>query len=221
MCGPNRTISGWIDEALGERRYEPYRPEHLSNPRGDVEQEVKVMYARGDIDAETFQRLRTLARSGELSRSDLARVRREVGPPPRREESTPPRQRDVATVSSLDRLYAHRSRLERSCAEAEQMLQTLEAQVRRLREQAEAAAESARLALPDERRARAFLEAKEEARGHIQALEARMASLREGLQRIEALRDELTIREAELKALESDEHLAELELRIREDLLNG
>lgn len=221
MCGPDRTIYRWMDDVLGERHHGHHHADHRRDSLADIEQEVKVLYARGDIDAETFHRLKTLARSGELNWSDLARLRREVAAPPRREEPRPPRPRDAATVSGLNRLYAHRSRLEEARVEAEQMLQTLEAQASRLREQAETAAESARLALPDEQRAREFLETREATLGHIDVLETRMASLREGLRRIETLRDQLAMREAELKALESDEQLAELELRIREDLLNG
>jgi hypothetical protein len=41
------------------------------------------------------------------------------------------------------------------------------------------------------------------------------------LYRIGTLRDELATREAELKALESGQELAELEASIREDLLNA
>ncbi|MCZ7574364.1 MAG: hypothetical protein M5U01_37920 [Ardenticatenaceae bacterium] len=221
MCGPDRTIYRWMDDALGERHHGHHHADHRRDSLADIEQEVRVLYARGDIDAGTFHRLKTLARSGELNWSDLARLRHDAAAPARREEPRLPRPRDAATVGGLNRLYAYRSRLEKARGEAEQMLQTLEAQASRLRAQAESAAESARLALPDEQRAREFLETREALLGHVGVLETRMASLREGLRRIETLRDQLATREAELKALESDEQLAELELRIREDLPNG
>jgi hypothetical protein len=46
-----------------------------------------------------------------------------------------------------------------------------------------------------------------------------MDDLRQNLRRIERLEADLAIREAELKALESGEQLAELEANIRQDLL--
>jgi hypothetical protein len=55
----------------------------------------------------------------------------------------------------------------------------------------------------------------------IAVLEERIAGLRDSLGRIEALRSELATREAELKALESGQQLAELEAGIREDLLDN
>ena len=62
---------------------------------------------------------------------------------------------------------------------------------------------------------------RQEALARLSTLEERIAALRQDLHRIETLRDELATREAELKALESGEQLAELEATIREDLLNG
>jgi prefoldin subunit 5 len=67
---------------------------------------------------------------------------------------------------------------------------------------------------------RAYLDAKQEALERVDSLEEHIAALRQSLRRIETLRGELATREAELKALESSEQLAELEANIREDLLN-
>ncbi|RMD60115.1 hypothetical protein D6833_10370, partial [Candidatus Parcubacteria bacterium] len=92
--------------------------------------------------------------------------------------------------------------------------------VDRLRGQVDATDEKAQLALPDEEKAREYLEVKQEALDRIDTLEERIASLRQSLHRIDMLRDELATREAELKALESGQELAELEANIREDLLS-
>jgi hypothetical protein len=51
------------------------------------------------------------------------------------------------------------------------------------------------------------------------ALQERIAALRQNLSRIKKLRDELAVRETELKALESGEQLADLEADIREQML--
>jgi len=144
-----------------------------------------------------------MAESGQLGWDDLARVRSEGALQARPEPKAPRRERDPEIVSSLNRLYTHRTRLEDARAETEQVLQKLEEDVDRLQEQAAAAEEKAQLALPDEGKAREYLEVKQEIASRIDTLEERIASLRDNLRRIGALRDELATREAELKALES------------------
>jgi multidrug resistance efflux pump len=99
------------------------------------------------------------------------------------------------------------------------VLHSLEKDVAHLQEQAKTAGEKAQGALPDEAAARAYLETKQEALERVQTLQERIAGLRQSLERSQTLRDELATREAELKALESGEHLAELEADIRGDLL--
>ncbi len=222
MCGSNETyrifervIDGAWDDRYRQREY-PTRPR---DPRAEIEQEVKLMYARGDINSNTYHRLLEMAQSGQLSWDDLARVRSDGAAQVQPALQTPQHERDPEIVRSLNRLYAHRRRLEEARAETEQTLEQLEADVDRLRRQAETADEKAQLALPDEEKAREYLEIKQEALDRIQTLEERIASLRQSLHRIDTLRDELATREAELKALEAGQELAELEASIREDLL--
>ena len=216
-----RIFERLLDEALDERRSQRGLYERPSDPLDDIEQEVKLVYARGDIDARTYRRLLEMAQSGELGWDDLARVRSEQATNVRQEQKPPERERDAKIVSSLNRLYRHRTRLESTRDETTQVLQRLETDVARFREQADAAEEKAQIALPDEEKARAFLETRQEALDRVDSLEERIASLRQSLRRVDTLRDELATREAELKALESGERLAELEADIREDLLNG
>lgn len=225
--GPYRILERMIEEVLEEGRRQrgdyDYRPPDL---QADVAQEVKLMYARGDIDADTYHRLIDMAGRGDLTWGDLDRVRRETSrtgtrsQPAEPAQVTPRRQRDTAIVSSLNRLYTHRSRLEQARTETEQVLQKLEADVTRLREQAQTAEDQAQQALPDEDRAREYLALRQDVQDRIETLAERIAGLRDSLARIEALRQELATREAELKALESGQQLAELEASIREDLLD-
>lgn len=49
---------------------------HDDTQRGDVESAVKTLYARGEIDRGTFQRLMEMAQAGYLTHADLASVRR-------------------------------------------------------------------------------------------------------------------------------------------------
>jgi prefoldin subunit 5 len=216
--GSYRMIGRLIDEALDEHADLLDRRERPRERRGDIEQEVKVMYARGDINANTYYRLLEMAQNGQLSWDDLARVRQGT----QVEERAPkpaPRQRNVEIVNSLNQLYTHRTRLDQARQETASVLQSLEKDLARLQEQAKAAGEKAERALPDEATARAYLETKQEALERAQNLQERVEGLHQNLQRIEALRDELATREAELKALESGQQLAELEADIREDLL--
>jgi DNA repair exonuclease SbcCD ATPase subunit len=179
------------------------------------------MYARGEISSETYHRLLEMARSDQLSWDDLKRVhsdrRLTIRP---QSDSQPARERSPEIITSLNKLYRHRSRLETAQAETETVLERLETDAAKLHEQAETAAEKAELALPNETTARAYLETKQQALARVDELEKRITTLRGDLRRINTLRDELATREAELKALESGEQLAELEASIREDLLN-
>lgn len=212
-------MDGLLEASLGKARHENDR---YSRPRdfgGDIQQELKKMYARGAVDSDAYHRLMEMAQSGQLTWDDLQRIasESEVKVTPQREAAI--RKRDIAIVNDLNRLYRHRTRLEDTGTQTEQVLERLEADVSRLSEQAEAAEEKARLALPDEEMARTFLETKRETLDRISALEDRIASLRQGLGRIDTLRDKLATREAELKALESGQQLAKLEATIREELL--
>jgi hypothetical protein len=219
--GAYRVLELLLEEALEERRGQRdlYYDDRQHDPGAEIEQEVKLMYARGDITAQTYHRLLEMAQSGQLAWNDLARFRTEGGAEVPPIPNAPQRERDPDVVRSLNRLYSHRNRLEEARAETSQVLQRLEADVTRLREQARVADEKAQLALPDEEKARVFLETKQETLDRVATLEERIVSLRESQQRIDTLRDELATREAELKALESGEQLAELEASIREDLL--
>ncbi len=201
------------------------QPHTTPAPPPSIEQEVKLMYARGDIAASTYYRLLEMAQNGQLSWDDLTRVRsgEAVTTPAATTTAVtpPPRQRNNDIVRSLNRLYEHRSKLEAARAESEQVLDKLEADVARLRQQADTAAAQAEAAINNETTARAYLAARQEALDRAATLEERINALRQDLRRIDDLRDELATREAELKALEANEQLAELEASIREDLVYG
>ncbi|HID54509.1 MAG TPA: hypothetical protein EYP41_21025 [Anaerolineae bacterium] len=198
------------------------QPHTAAAPQPSIEQEVKLMYARGDIAASTYYRLLEMAQNGQLSWDDLARIRSgEAVTAPKTAVTPPPRQRNNDIVRSLNRLYEHRAKLEAARAESEQVLDKLEADVTRLRQQADTAAAKAEAAINNDAAARAYLATRQEALDRAATLEERINALRQDLQRIDDLRDELATREAELKALEANEQLAELEASIREDLVYG
>ena len=96
------------------------------------------MYARDDITSGAYHRLPEMDRSGELSWDDLRQLSKSgVSAPVGTKPAT--RERDADIVRSLNKLYTHRSALEQSRKETESVLATLEADVARLKEQAETA----------------------------------------------------------------------------------
>lgn len=222
MHGMHRLFDALIDEVVYETRQQRrYADETLREPAGrgrDIEQEVKMMYARGEVPAGTYHRLLEMARSGDLEWTDLTRAREEAdtgGTAARR-----PRDRSAEIVRELNKLYGHRQRLEAAEAETQEVLARLQGEAERRQEQIGKAEAQAQAALPDEETARSYLEVGHEARERLEALQERIADLKHNLRRIRRLREELETREAELKALESGEQLAELEADIREDLLD-
>lgn len=219
--GPSRVIGHLLDDVWGDGRWQRGADERWVDPRGEVEQRVKMMYARGEITTDTYRRLMEMAERGQLNEQDMARLQGETQTPAGPERETPPKpQRDPAIVSSLNRLYGRRTRLESARSETEQVLQKLETEAKRLRERAQTADQQAQRLLPDEARAREYLQVKQDVLERVRTLDDRIATLRDSLRRIASLHDELATREAELKALQSGEQLAELESGIREDLLN-
>jgi predicted ribosome quality control (RQC) complex YloA/Tae2 family protein len=170
-----------VDEALDDRYRRREYYERPRDPRTDIEQEVKLMYARGEINSNSYHRLLEMAQSGQLGWDDLARVRSEKAPQVQSTPPTPQRERHPQMVRSLNRLYAHRSRLDEARAETEQTLERLEADVDRLRRQAKTADEKAQLTLPDEEKAREYLQVKQEVLDRIRTLEERITSLRQSL----------------------------------------
>jgi hypothetical protein len=224
MHGMYSIIERLLDEALEERRRqrEYYgRPENLS---ADLVQEVKLLFARGEMDTETYRRLLEMAQNGQLDWEELARfqgsARSRADQRGQRIPDALARERSPEIVRKLNQLYTHRSRLDAAQTETERVLETLARDVARLQEQAETAGNKAHQALPDEAQARQHLEVKQDALSRAEALQERMAALRKNLGRIEKLRSGLATREAELRALESGEQLSNLEADIRDQLLD-
>ncbi len=219
MCGGHGTyryLGKFIDEALNEASHRG--SELQSNSGSGIEQEVKTLYARGEIDSDTYHRLIEMAQNGQLVWDDLNRVERK-SPPSAIHVQGAPRKRDAEIVGQLNKLYSRRKQLEDSRQETENVLRTLEKEASRLDDQARFAEEKAQQTIANEEVARAYLQTKQEAVERARAVQERIDDLRENLRRVERLEADLATREAELKALESGEQLAELEANIRQDLL--
>lgn len=222
MCGGHGTyrfLGNLIDDRLSEHSRYMGRPEYRPDSRTEIEQEVRLLYARGEIDSGTYHRLIDMAQSGQISWDDLNRIEKTAGGTGVQELRTP-RKRDAEIVSSLNQLYGHRKQLENARQETQSVLQTLEKEADRLAEQAKTAESKAQQAIDNEDAARAYLDTRQKALERVDAVQERINGLRQNLGRIESLEADLSTREAELKALESGEQLAELEASIRQGLLS-
>jgi len=232
MCGSSRHVltGALIGAAINESRHSNHGCSHSSGhnhgqafttpPEPSITQEIKLMYARGDIDFASYHRLLEMARSGELTWDDLSELSARGAAATAASPATQPKERDVDIVRSLNKLYAHRSAIEKSRKENEEILARLETDIQRLKNQAEIARQKAdAIADQDEASARAYLAVRQDALERAEVLEDRITALRQDLARLADLETELASKEAELKALESQSKLAELEASIREDLL--
>lgn len=158
-----------------------------SNSPAVMEQQVKLMYARGDIDADTFHRMIEMAHSGDLEGGIVSSIHAGHRLAPQPAEMPPQGNQETSPE-----LLARQRQLQEAHAETAQALQRLEGELARLRVQAENAEAEAQLAETDNERARAYLETKQGALFRAEPLEKRIAMLRESLKRIELQRDELT-----------------------------
>jgi hypothetical protein len=80
MCG-GHGLWGWLQP--GEHDHHDGYDRHISGSHvggapNDVGREVKTLYARGEINRETFQRLMDMAQDDYLTHEDVGRIRRAV-----------------------------------------------------------------------------------------------------------------------------------------------
>lgn len=219
MCGGHgtyRSLGILLDGTLNGSSYRG--GETRSNSGTGIEQEVRIRYARGEINSGAYHRLMEMAQNGQLGWDDLNRVENKSLSPATLEQRAP-RKRDAQLVSQLNKLYSHRNQLEKSRQESENVLQTLEKEASRLQDQARVAEEKAQQTIANYETARAYLQIRQGALERASTLQERIDDLRQNIRRIESLEAELATHEAVLKALESGEQLAGLEASIREDLL--
>ncbi len=233
MCGGTHHIAGaLIGAAINESRHTGHGHSHGSShnhshetpaqPQPSITQDIKLMYARGEIDSAAYHRLLEMARREELTWDDLRELQARGAVVATQAAPAASKERDADIVRSLNKLYAHRTALEQSRRETEDILAKLEADAERLHEQAETARQKAEaVADRDEESARAYLAVRQDALERVAVLEERITALRQDLARLADLEAELATKEAELKALESRSKLAELEASIREELLAG
>ena len=214
MChGPLDSVFRVVEETLAENRgrrsdraYE-YRSPSVGP---SIDAELARMYARGQINRDTFLRLRPMSRRGELTWADLDELRREARLQP------PPGSASADDNAALTSIREKRAALEQAARESESVARSLDQRIVALTEEASRLEGEAREALPtDEERARALLVKRQEILERSGALKERVSALRQDIQRLEDLGVELDVREQELKVLQARERLGALEEEIR------
>lgn len=133
-----------------------------ANLHADVEQEVRLMYAWGDIEADVFHRLMEMVQAGQLTLGDLAHMQSQMS-------------REVQTDQAR---AADRSSQLATPPETNHRLRRLEVEADRLRGEARIAEEKAEAAQSKED-VFAWLEVKQGALYRLVELEERMAALRQ------------------------------------------
>lgn len=193
MCGGHgvyHLLDQLVNGMPGEQRSQPLSIARPDSSPAAMAREVKLMYARGEIDADVFHRMLGMAHSGQLDWDIVDGVH--VG---RRLVSQPAETLPQGSRESSPEFLERQRQLQEAHAETAQALQRLETDLFRLHAQAANAGAKTQLAEADSEQARAHLETKQGALFRAGPLEERISSLRDSLQRIEMQLKELEERE--------------------------
>jgi len=202
------------------------RGHHAHSEYETLKHDLKAMYARGEIDRQTYHRLKHMAKDGELGQDDVRRLQREESAlvaregqtnVPLVERSTVTPQTDAQTISLLDWIRQRTEQLREAEEQSTALLREVETKAAELRSGL-AEREAAVDGVPgNERPLQSRADRKPAVQQQISVLESRARELREDLQRIGSLRSELALREQETKVAESRRRIAALEEVIREE----
>ncbi len=196
MCGGhsvNRLVALVASESTQAQDTERHPGGH-SHSRPVMEQQVKLMYARGEIGAEAFHRLLDMARAGDLKPDDLMAFqsrRVDVPLPAQRDQ----RLRRESLSTHLDQLQQQRIRLEAACAETEGSIRRLRLDAARLYQQAESAESDSKGASPESEAAQVLSRTREEALARARSVEDRIGHITERLSTLRTQLDELAAQE--------------------------
>lgn len=213
MCGHGPGLLFRLaEDALAENRQRRGVASPTLRPEGErMLEELRLLYARGELDRETFVEMRGLAERGELTRADLLEARHQAAEA-RALESPEAREAGM----SLARLLRQEKALERARRDSEATAGRLEGQIADLEAVAgHDEAEAREIVLVDETRARSFLEHRESVLEQMQRLRESIQGLRQDMQRMDDLHRQLKIQEQELEAGRARAQLGALEQQIR------
>ncbi len=211
-------MGGVVDSALHAMQEELrqfYEETFLNpDPQAKLEEQLRTLYGRGEINQQRYQQLRIQLRHGMVSKTDLYVIHQEAA---RRMESD---KGSPELEHSLDRLYADRVWVEEARQQLNENTQALRKDVDWIRQQAEAARRDAGAAMPDEAAARSFLEVWQKLLSLSQGLERDLQAMERDMLNLDTLEKEIKAAIIRIKVLCSRERLAKLNQRVRGDLLS-
>ncbi|MCL4562327.1 MAG: hypothetical protein M1281_17160 [Chloroflexi bacterium] len=189
------------------------------DPKERLEEQLRVLYGRGEIDQATFNQLRFRVHWGMVSQTDLTVIHQQAVRRLEAQGKYIPRRSNPELERSLDRLYADRILLEEMRHVWAETIQALRDEVSWIKEQAESARQDAGAALPNEAAARAFLEVWQKLLALSQTLDGHLQAMEQDLLSLNTLEIEIKSAITKIKLLQSREQIADVHQRIRHDLL--
>ncbi len=191
----------------------------IQDPKVRLRSQLRAMYGRGEISRERFFEMLRRLDWDQIGQGDVTLLHREAMMRLQAQGKLNPGYAVPEIESCLDRLYQDTGMLLELRLDVAEKLAGLKQEASWLREQVELARKGAQSALPNEAEARAYLEVWQSLVELSERAENRLKLLDEANRRIDLLEAELKASTTELTLLESRQRLAELNLRIRQDLL--
>lgn len=200
-----------VEEVLEQNRENRERKPRELTEKEQLDEELKIMYASGDIDEDTFDRMRIGIRTGKVTWQDLERLKKEAA---ERKLAEIPEERDLKRARAD--IEKQRRALLRAKEESLSLVDDLSKRLSGLKAEADQLDTKAREAVKtDEAAARAYLEQKQDIEERTGKIEQQLEALRRDVERVEELNTVLDEKEEELKVLEARGRLAALRARIQ------
>lgn len=200
-----------VDEVLEQNRANRERKPRELSEKEQLEEELDIIYARGDIDEDAFDRMRIGVRTGKVTWQDLDQLKKEAA---ERKLAEIPEERDLKRARAD--IEKQRGALLRAKEESSALVADLNNRLSGLKTEAEELENKAREAIKtDETTARVYLEQRQDVEDRISKIEQQISALRHDLDRVEELNTVLNEKEEELKVLEARGRLAALRTRIQ------
>ncbi|MBE0448282.1 MAG: hypothetical protein IBX64_09340 [Actinobacteria bacterium] len=200
-----------VEEVLEQNRENRERKPRALTEKEQLDEELKIMYASGDIDEDGFDRMRIGIRTGKVTWQDLEQLKKEAA---ERKLAEIPEERDLKRARAD--IEKQRGALLRAKEESLVLVTDLSNRLSGLKTEANELESKAREVLKtDEVTARSYLEQKQDVEDRMAKIEQQLTALQRDIERVEELNTVLDEKEEELKILEARGRLAALRTRIQ------
>jgi len=193
----------------------------MEDPIERLEDQLRVLYGRGEISAESYRQLRFRLHRGLIDQADLHVAHMEATQRNEAQGRYAPRHLDLSLERWLDRLHADRVLLEDMRGEFEAKIKELRGEVVWIKEQAEAIRQDAARVLPDEGASRSLLEAWQKLLTLSQTLETQIRSMEQDLLSLNTFDVEIKATITKIAIVQSRQQMEHLSQHVRHDLITG